>query len=159
MSRVSFALIHWQKKILFFFSVFLFSLFSAPKKISNEISLAKAQKLWEMKFYFSCSSKHTSITENPSVPHESHRCTDFAKIVFWGNTRSERFIIPTTRRDFPLFRHENATTARRYWGEIYNFQCFWHAHWYEQQCRMFQNKNHRFWILALLLVPRCDYFH
>jgi hypothetical protein len=77
MSKVSFALIHWQKKILSFFSVFLFSLlfFDTEKNIST-------QTMRNEIYFFLFFQKRTSISENPSVPHESHRCTDFAKIVF-----------------------------------------------------------------------------
>lgn len=70
--------------------------------------------------------KGATISENPSVPHKSHRWTDFGKIVVSKNTQKAVFI-PTNDEIFPLFRHENATTARRLHGEIHKFQCLPHA--------------------------------
>lgn len=159
MSRVSFALIHWQKKILSFFSVFLFSLFfSRHRKKYQHTNYEK----WNLIFLILSRRAHEWSLK---ILQYRTRVTDvlILKRLFLrkhSKVSERRFIIiPTTRRDFPLFRHENATTACRQWGEINNFQCFWHAHWNLQHCRMFQNKNHRFWILALLLLPpHSDFF-
>lgn len=65
----------------------------------------------------------STVQESPMNWFSERDCCVEKKL---ENTQKAVFI-PTNEGIFPLFRHVNATTARRLLGEVKKFQCLWHA--------------------------------